>query len=95
VERLALEHPDVRKLLVAESHGRAEERLAVRALIAQLDQLADDRVQIGHLLERGRGGAVGRVLDRARRDLVELVGAVGKAHPPSLSGGRTFVQEKG
>ena len=49
MEDLALEHPDPRELLLAEAHGRAEHRLAQRALVAELDEPAHDRVEVRHV----------------------------------------------
>ena len=65
--------PDVAELLLGEPHGRAEIALAQRALVAELDDLADDLVEIGDRGQRGGRGAVGRVLEGARRDPLEAV----------------------
>jgi hypothetical protein len=56
----------VRELAVAEPDGGAEVGLAVRALVAELDQLADDGIEIRDLLQRRGGRPIGGVLDRAR-----------------------------
>ncbi len=70
--------PDVAELLLAETHRGAEIALAQRALVAQLDQLADDRVEIRDRAERGGRGAVGGVLEGARGDARQAV-ALGRA----------------
>src|ERR1700722_15491940 len=71
--------PDVSELLLGEAYGGAEEALAKGALVAQLDQLAHDLVEVGHGRERSGGGAVGRVLEGARRDVLQPVALGGKA----------------
>ena len=80
--------PDVAELLLGEPHGRAEVALAQRALVAQLDHLAHDLVQVGDRGERGGRRAVGRMLEGARRDALEavaLLGNAGGAHPVSVA----------
>ena len=60
--------PDIAELLFGEPHRGAEVALAQRALVAELDQLAHDRVEIGDRSERGGGRPVGGMLKGARRD---------------------------
>ena len=82
VDDLAVQHPDVRQLLLAEPHRGAERDGAQRPLVAELDQLAHDLVEVGDLAQRRGRGAVGRVLVGARGDALELVGADRERHAP-------------
>ena len=77
VEDLAVEHPDLRQLLLAQPHGGAERDRAQRALVAELDQLAHDLVEVGHRAQRRRRGAIGGVLVGAGGDPLQAVGAHG------------------
>jgi hypothetical protein len=80
VEDLAVQGPDVRQLVGAEPHARAEVGAAQRLLVAEVDEPPHDLVEVGDLLEGGGRRAVGRVLEGARRDPVQLVGVGRKAH---------------
>jgi hypothetical protein len=57
------------ELLGAELDRAAEEDLAQRPLVAELDQLADHLVEHRDALQRGGRGAVGGMLVGLRRDL--------------------------
>ena len=65
--------PDVTELLLAEAHRGPEDPAADRTLVAELDDLADDGVEVRDSLERGRSGAVGGVLVGLGRDALELI----------------------
>ena len=54
--------PDVGELVLAESNRRAQVVLAQRPLVAELDQLAHHRVEVGNRLQRRGRGAVGGML---------------------------------
>ena len=64
-----------------EPHRRAERDRAQRPLVAELDQLAHDLVEVGDLAQRGGRGAVRGVLVGPRGDALELVGADRERHP--------------
>ena len=72
VEHLAVEHPDARQLVLAQAHRGTQRGRAQGSLVAQSHQAPHDLVEIGHLGERRRGCAVGRVLVGLGRDPVEL-----------------------
>ena len=76
-ERRAVRRPDFGQLVGAELHRAAEEHLAQRALVAELDQLAHHLIEHRDALQRGGRGAVGRVLVRLGGDLDEAL-IVGK-----------------
>ena len=65
--------PQVRDLVGPELDGAGKEDLAQRALVAELDQLAHDHVEHRDGLERGRGGAIGGMLVRLRRDVLQAL----------------------
>ena len=86
VEDLAVEHPDLRELLLAQPYRGPERDRPQRALVAELDELAHDLVEIGHPVQRRRRGAVGRMLVGAGGDPLEAIGADGERHGPHATG---------
>jgi uncharacterized protein YecE (DUF72 family) len=85
-----VQHPDARQLLLPEPHGCSEREGAQRALVAERDQLADDLVEVGDLLERRGGRTVGGMLVGPRRDAAQFPGSfdllVDVATLPAMSG---------
>ena len=84
-EDLVVEVPGLGQLGRAEAHRRAEVGGPQRALVAQLDQLAHHLVEPRDRRERRGGRAVGRVLEGARGDVLELVAVDGKRHAAIVS----------
>jgi len=78
VEDLTVQDPHARELLLAEAYGGAQRGGPECSLIAQRHQLADHLVEIGHLLQRGGCGPVGRVLVGPRGNAIQLPGLGGK-----------------
>ena len=76
--------PQLGQLVLADLDRVAEEELAQRALVAPLDELAHDRVEHRHRLQRGGRGPVGGVLVRLRGDVLVGLDAVGQRARPSL-----------
>ncbi len=71
--------PDLLELLLGEAHRGAEIALAQRTLVAELDQLAHDLVQMGDRFQGGARAAVGWVLEGPRRDSRQLVALGGRS----------------
>ena len=69
--------PRVRELVGTELQRPGGEVLAQRLLIAELDELANHGIEHRDATERGGGGAVRRMLERACGDLREPL-ALGK-----------------
>ena len=53
-----------RILILAESHRAPQQRLPERALVAHVDELANDQVEVRNRSQRRRSGAIGRVFVR-------------------------------
>ena len=60
--RARMRGKDLAELVLAEAHRRTEHAASQRALVAELDDLADDRVEVRNRLQRRGGRAVGGVL---------------------------------
>ena len=85
--------PDVAELILAQAHRRAEDAAAQCALVAELDDLADDRVEVRDRLQRCRRGSVGGMLIRLRRDPLELIALDRKRHGQRNGIGRSVSRD--
>ena len=87
--------PQVGQLVLADPDRVAQVDLAQRPLVLPLDQLADDRVEHRDRLQRGRRGAVGRMLVGLRRDVrvrLEPFGEVVGHAAPQRSAARSALR---